>query len=439
MFNTSICSDNIACVAPSSSGTNSSSSSGALSSTTTSSGSTTSTTSTTTSTSSTSSSGNGITPSCGPNGPTCPSGFNYTCPSNTTPGCNSNLPACFNGSTAVADGTCEPITPSCTNGVPTCPDGFTFSCLAGGTPSCDLLGFGLPFCALGNQLLPGSCEPTLTPDNLLSIDVAKSPEFPSVIDIPLTPDELIGKIGVAFPDSNPSYELDLKTVSKEEFANIKSIDLVDKNGTVFTPIMFLATDVPGIANKYILGIKIPKNIAIGEAKLNINLNSNRILTATLEIIESLNVRVKTIKDPNKRNIGKVSVKNVHLVKKGNEVLISLFGKNFANRQIFFIKDGENIKQINPISKDVRGNPNTSVTIFPSFLNAIFNTKRGRVVTQSNTLMRIKFSLDQELTSDTEVVIVVVTPEGIASVKLKLQPGNQNIRFRPLNEESNLYL
>ena len=101
---------------------------------------------------------------------------------------------------------------------------------------------------------------------------------------------------------------------------------------------------------------------------------------------------------------------------GKKITLTLHGKNFVSRQIFYTstdsssgglpENGESFVA-NPDIPD----PHTLLTIFPNDLNAKI-TKR--VVKQRGKLMKVHIEFPENITKTTEAIIVIVTPKGIVS-------------------------
>ena len=158
-------------------------------------------------------------------------------------------------------------------------------------------------------------------------------------------DENVGRIGFAFPGSNPSYELETSTTPKSEAINITSINIKDSSGMTFSNIQFTTTDIPSLSDKFILSIDIPKDISTGTATVTLTLASGKQLNAILEIIDPLLVSVKTIRNQKKRDIRRLQIDKVSIHKQGTMISITLEGNNFVNRQIFFDKDGADGREV----------------------------------------------------------------------------------------------
>lgn len=314
-----------------------------------------------------------------------------------------------------------PFCSSTTTPVPLCTHGANFVCSSSGIPTCELL--GLPSCKNNNVYTPGTCSRRgiLNLDSL-GVEITFALSFPDVIQLPLNNDEFVGKIGFAFPGSNPSYEI--KTLTTNSNIEVSSVDLTDNAGMIFENISFEIIKLDGLENEFILTVIIPEEISEGKAAFTLNLTSGEQLTGEIQIINSLNdLEIITIKNPNKRtSIDKPEIDKLISKASGKKMSLILKGKNFVSRQIFYTSEdsggglsgNEELFVINPDTPD----PHTAITIFPSSLNAKV-TKR--IVKKNGKLMKVFIKFSKKITKRTEAVIVVVTPEGITSKSFVISP------------------
>ena len=163
--------------------------------------------------------------------------------------------------------------------------------------------------------------------------------FPDVINLPLIPDEFVGKIGFAYPGSNPSYEI--KVLTNEQNIEVGSVSFIDSSGMIFENIPFEITKIDGFENQFILGLEIPEGASKGSANFTLNFISGEQLTGIIEIIDSFkNVEIITIKNPIKRTELDKPVIEELISKASSSTKLTLFlkGKNFVSRQIFYTTD-----------------------------------------------------------------------------------------------------
>jgi len=114
--------------------------------------------------------------------------------------------------------------------------------------------FNLPSCKVENNFFEGTClsSDRLGIDELKFLQIVSTPKLPDIIELPLVQDEFIGKIGYAFPGSNPSFEVQLSFTPLE--FNALSVDLVDSSGMTFSNIPFKITDINDTFDRFIKDI-----------------------------------------------------------------------------------------------------------------------------------------------------------------------------------------
>lgn len=278
----------------------------------------------------------------------------------------------------------------------------------------------LPSCKVGNDFFEGTCVSSsgdLGIDELKFLQIIATPKLPDIIELPLVQDEFIGKIGYAFPGSSPSFEVQLSFTPLE--FNVLSADLIDSSGMTFSNIPFKITDINNTFDRFILTVSIPDGVAPGESAVYLNLSDGTFLNGIIQIVGFSDVEVITIKNPNRRDLGKPIIKRVFVKKHGRKITLRIRGKNFINRQIFYDKNGSIIFLKNPHIPD----PNTEITIYPENLNSRI---KKRVVRHKNRSLKIEFILPQNVNGKTEAVVVIATPEGIASAAFKIKRKDQRL-------------
>ncbi len=247
----------------------------------------------------------------------------------------------------------------------------------------------------------------IIPQNNLKIDVVSYPGFPEAILLPLIPGEFVGKIGVALIGSNPAFEI--KSDSKLS-SGIASIDLEDKNGAVFSNVLFNVTKIPNSLDKLILSLKIPDNVSNGILKFNLNLADGTRLIGLIEIIDSLDL-IKTTSGKEK-TIGKPQITKTSVVKRGRNVTLNITGNNFVGSKVFILNGNEKT-----LFQTSDGNPNTEATIFPSNLNISVNLLS---VSDDGKSLTVKFNLSEDIEKSVRSIISISTPRGIVSTQFILK-------------------
>lgn len=252
----------------------------------------------------------------------------------------------------------------------------------------------------------GSSSGNIVNSNL-DIDVLVNPDFPDFISLPPIGDTIGKRVGSAFVGSNPSFEVRLNT--KKNNITVKSADIIDSKGKAFFEIPFKVIPVPDSEDEIVLSLNIPNTISSGLAKFVLNTNNGAALQGEIEILDFFNT--STTKD--NKLFGEPSISRVSIKKISDSFFLTIQGKNFAPKNIIYsTKDSPNEK----LESDSRSN--TSVIILPSTLNIEIDET---TVSKGNDSIKVKFKL-ADLKDDTDAVVIVTTPRGIASKPLILKSG-----------------
>ena len=305
--------------------------------------------------------------------------------------------------------------PFCDSTGPKCPVGFTFVCPTDSQPTCLL---NIPLCKTPtNDFVTGFCNKDLVSTGA-SLNIVSTPGLPEIIDLPLIPDEFIGKIGIAYPGSNPSFEIETSI----QDLMVNSIDIEDGSSMSFANIPFLITPIKDESNKYILTLTLPDGLSKGEASITLNLTADSpelFLEGIIEIVDFTDVEIVTIKNPARKLIQSPPViKRMFVKQSGNKVVVRLRGKNFVSRQLFYDPEG--------VDTYFKHNPNpdpiTVSTVYPSNLESKLVE---RVVRKRGDLMRIEFKISKRPNRTVNAVLIIATPRGIVTVPFKIRPAKRH--------------
>ena len=234
----------------------------------------------------------------------------------------------------------------------------------------------------------------------MNIETELSPVFPGVVETLLTTDEIAQKTGLAYRGSNPSYEIKLPSGSNS--TDVVSADIQDSAGTISRNIPFNITKIPDSADKVILTLKLPGNIAIGDLKYALNFSNKTSLTGNIKIIDFARVSSNNLKEFSKPSISEINV----IRHKDNKITLFARGKNFVGRKIFIEENNTSLYFENQPKE-----PHSSVTIFPKSLNTEIIE---RSVSKDKKTIKIKFKFASNTKGTIHAVLVVATPRGIAS-------------------------
>lgn len=236
--------------------------------------------------------------------------------------------------------------------------------------------------------------------------------MPSVIELPLVRDELIGKVAFAYPGSNPSFEIKLPFIPVN--FKVVSVHVEDITKKVFLNLPFKITPTSDNFEKFVLSVILPDDIPAGESTLIVNLDDSSSLTGTIQIVNFKNVDILTNNETLRTTLDKPKINKVFIRSNNEKYDLVLKGESFATRKIVFKENGLEHFIINEKDPD----PNTSITLFPSDLNTQITFSR---VLEEGKFMRIQFKLKQRIKDKTKVVLVLATPRGIVSRTFLLNP------------------
>ena len=301
---------------------------------------------------------------------------------------------------------CQSGTPYCNNNEPTCTLGYNLLCSSGGIPTCNEVP-GLVLCNNENKfsfatcVQPQSNPPVVEEQQVNNIDVVSTPRLPATIQLPLITDEFIGKVGIAYVGSIPSFEI----IPPDGFIDteIVSLSLTGSNGTIFNNIPFDFMDIPSTPGKFILTLSIPDDVSVGDATVTFNSSDGSSLNGIIKII---NYNDELFQDP--PFITRLFAKTI-----GQKVTITVRGNSLLARNI--------VSRINKSRVNSELVANTEFTIYPSGLaNDI------KVKAKTNGSIEISFQLAEPIAS-TVGELVVATPRGIASSPFVIQSRPNNLR------------
>lgn len=252
----------------------------------------------------------------------------------------------------------------------------------------------------------GSSSGNIANSNL-DVDILVNPDFPDFISLPPVGDTLSKRVGYAFVGSNSSFEARLN--NNKNTINVKSAAITDSMDKAFFEIPFKLIPTPDTEDRVILTLNIPNTISSGLAKFVLNTNNGAVLNGEIEILDFFNTHTKK----NDKLFGEPSISRVSIKKIGDNFFLTIQGKNFApDNLIYSSKDSPNEK----IESD--SSSNTSVVVLPSSLNIEIDET---TVSKGNDSIKVKFKLT-DLKDDTDAVVVVTTPRGIASKPITLKSG-----------------
>ena len=356
--------------------------------------------------------------SCNNNAASCTFGHTFFCSSGGLPTCEiSNIPTCKRGNEFFG-GICKLSIPSCVLNIPKCSFDNDFICSPGSIPSCEFL--GLPLCKTRNTFTTGSCiDPrALLVDTLSFLDITSTPKLPPIIQLPLTTDESVGKVGIAYPGSNPSFEI--KTPFKISQEEILSADIKDSRGIVLNGINFKLATIPNVSGRSVLTLTLPDDISKGESIFTLNLQANRVLKGRLQIVDFKELQIITIKNKNRKQILKPVIRRIFVSKENKKIRLNVKGNHFVSRQIIINENGTEKTLVNAEIPS----PNTSVTIYPTDLK--IRPTRTAVKARGRTIS-INFLLPDNVRIGTKATLVLATPRGIVSASFVIRPTTSNKR------------
>ena len=244
----------------------------------------------------------------------------------------------------------------------------------------------------------------------ISLDVVSNPNLPAIVKLPLTTDELAGRVGVAYRGSNPSFEINLPINIRS--LKIRSVDLQDSSSFIYKNIPFTLTKILGNTNKIILGLNLPKGIATGDLRFAINLKGGDSLAGLIQIIKPIDTFTSSKYLRSNKVVSKPIISRIRVRKNKEAILLYLRGKNFVGRKIFFNENNTTMYLEKP-SK----NPETYATVFPSDLGLVLIE---RAVSEKREAMKLKFKLTKNLNAKIMAVLVIATPRGIVSKRFVLR-------------------
>lgn len=343
----------------------------------------------------------------------CNPSLNISCVSSTSSTSSSS-------SGAVAKAFCQNEQVFCTSGFfPSCSNPtYSLTCLSGEPED-------FPDCCrkTGTSL---DCQPSFVTcssaetSNLdkfqtVEVDVISNPRLPEVVDLPLVVDDLQGRVGYAFPDSSPSFEIRLPISDPE--LEIFGVDIKDKTGFVFNNVPFSIIDIPSNPEKKILNLVIPESAAIGEARFALNFSSGESLAGVIEIIERVDVKVfKKRKGLETIDITKPFITRLNVARKGQKVTLTIRGLNFLGTS-FLIERGSGTELI----ESTTGEPKTFVSVFPTKIVS----KIDKINVSSNrAILKAKFDLSEPIVKELKAALVISTPEGIATSLFSIKPDEK---------------
>lgn len=278
-------------------------------------------------------------------------------------------------------------------------------------------------CRLGETCTKDlKCEPA---PNSGSTKIVQTPILPDIIELPVIPDEYIGEIGFAYPETFPSFEVKFP-VSFPDGLSVNRIDLADQKGMIFRMLPFNVAPINGSTDTFDITITIPTGVSIGESLAYIVLNDGRSYEGTIHIVHPKKLVKSIIGNAPPVKIGrKAKVSKVQIIKKGADLRFKVYGKNFAHRRIIYVEPNGDVKEFEGPESP---NPNTKVTLLPVTINA---DPIYRAVRSGHRILRLKFGLVEDLKTPTKTQLIIATPQYILTKEITLKPGKQNktIKFK----------
>lgn len=316
--------------------------------------------------------------------------------------CSNNMVYCSSGLIAGCSNT--DFTPHCLEGYP-----------SSGIECCKDTGISLdcrPDIALNCPLNP---TPPDSKFKTINIDVVSNPELPEAVELPLVSDAFVNRAGFAYVGSNPSFEIKLPDGDPDRV--IAGVDLQDSSGFIFNNIPFTTTSISGQPEKYILTLSLPDSIKEGEAKFALNLSNGTFLNGVIYIFSPLEVSVFKGKGLKTKRVSKPVITRISVSKVKSNVTLSIRGNDFLGKT-FLYNDEENNEDEGTLIENSDGTPNSTVSIFPSSLNAEI---KKIAVLNGRKQIKINFSLPFALDKKTKSIVVISTPSGTISKRFILKP------------------
>lgn len=277
---------------------------------------------------------------------------------------------------------------SCKSGEVTCDNGLQPTCLEPGfipacindSPSCCPEG---PLSTQCSSTGPScNASSTINPHTTLDIEIVAGPELPSIIETPNSENNINNISRFAYPGSNPSFEIKLKTATVN--TSIISVDLIDSNNIKFRNAGYSTLKVDGISSNLILVLSLPKDIAIGGTTFNLNLDNGTSLSGLIEVIQSANIENNDASD--------LIISMLSATRRNKAIDININGKGYIEK-------------------------NTSITLLPSNLQA---SVKKLAVSKNGKHLSGRISFVKNLKENTDLVLVIATPKGIVSKMFTLK-------------------
>lgn len=246
---------------------------------------------------------------------------------------------------------------------------------------------------------PGKGVPTF-------VEISSASTFPQIVELPLVSEEFTGASVFAYPDSNPSFEVNLPTDQIK--STVLYVHLKDSKDNIFQNIPFSVTNVPSIPGKIILSLKLPEQISTGKLQFTLFLHTGKSIHGFINIIAPMNIQ-----NPETNLVlDKPEIVNISEIKSDGSISLLIKGKNFVGNRIQVTTDLNDIINLNSL-----GGPQTTVTIFPSNLN--MKAEKLNISRNSNQ-MEVKCPIAETPPEITDAVVVITTPRGIVSKQFKLK-------------------
>lgn len=303
----------------------------------------------------------------------------------------SNNPFCSNVGEVICNKDFKAV---CTDGqfVPVCLNGSPNCCNKNLTPA--ICNSSLIVCEFTSDIKPGS---------VLDIEILSGPVLPDVFNSLSDSDKFEKITGIAYSDSNPAFEINLKT--SEENVKVLSVDLQDSLGNTFKNIPFKVIDIDKVDNSKIkiLTLAIPV-VNSGGATFTLNLESGTMLSGLIEVIDFFDIQTQK----NNKELIEPKISKIEIVKQKKSFIFSVHGKNFAPNKITIITSSTGEKIFHTSSKEF---PNTAITLFPSDIKLKLLRLK---VSKDGRLLRAKFVQVGEIKKVVKSILTIATPRGIVS-------------------------
>ena len=187
---------------------------------------------------------------------------------------------------------------------------------------------------------PPKPESPLTPNGInlrrKLFDIYTQTELPDVVvsttsflsQISSLRNKSIENLGLAFPNSEPTFEIRLEEDKGSNFG-IKELEITDSTGKSFKQNLYSYLNINNLNNIFALTLKIPKDIANGEASVTITLENGEKYYGSIYIIDVLDITTKGKTKKERKDIPAPKITTHQVKRTNNRVKLTLFGEGFA--------------------------------------------------------------------------------------------------------------